>query len=258
MISQSVLDDLNRSASPLATVRHEGTVPFGPAMSVERFVLGNGMRVLALVDAAAPVVCLQTWFAVGSRHEKVGKTGIAHLFEHLMFGETEGRPHGAFDRLLECMFERPDLRPTRMLELSALQATLTSAEDRLVLSRMVFAGADLDEPLDVAAVGERDQGHARVVVISKLTDSRGQSYRVREPTEPGEIGKVLRVFLAVGLPLRLSTGQLYYVVLNREDEVVAGICYRQPSPDVATPLKRVIEWFRTVYAKNAKNAAPAT
>ena len=47
------------------------------------------------------MICLQTWFGVGSRHERAGKTGIAHLFEHLMFGETEDNVHGAFDRLLE-------------------------------------------------------------------------------------------------------------------------------------------------------------
>ncbi len=70
-------------------------------MRVERFVLGNGLKVLILEDHAAPVICLQTWFGVGSRHEREGKTGIAHLFEHLMFGETEDAPHGAFDRMLE-------------------------------------------------------------------------------------------------------------------------------------------------------------
>ena len=42
----------------------------------------------------------QTWFAVGSRHEKEGTTGIAHLFEHLMFNQTETHPPGEFDRML--------------------------------------------------------------------------------------------------------------------------------------------------------------
>jgi zinc protease len=82
-------------------VRHDATIAFGPSMRVERFVLGNGLRVLLLEDHAAPVICLQTWFQVGSRHERPGKTGLAHLFEHLMFGETEDLAHGAFDRLLE-------------------------------------------------------------------------------------------------------------------------------------------------------------
>jgi zinc protease len=96
-----LLHELNRSRPPLAQAEHEATIPFGPALRVERFVLGNGLRVLVLEDHAAPVICVQTWFGVGSRHERKGKTGIAHLFEHLMFGETESSPHGAFDRVLE-------------------------------------------------------------------------------------------------------------------------------------------------------------
>jgi zinc protease len=97
----SLLAELNRDASPLSHAVHEESIAWGPALVVERFRLGNGLRILVLEDHAAPVVCLQTWFGVGSRHEKLGKTGIAHLFEHLMFGETEEQAHGAFDRLLE-------------------------------------------------------------------------------------------------------------------------------------------------------------
>lgn len=96
-----LLTELNRDQSTHAQAEHDGSIAFGPSMRVERFVLGNGLRVLVLEDHVAPVVCLQTWFGVGSRHEKEGKTGIAHLFEHLMFGETETTPHGAFDRMLE-------------------------------------------------------------------------------------------------------------------------------------------------------------
>lgn len=96
-----LLEELNRGQSEHAQVRHEGTVRFGPSMEVERFVLGNGLRVLALADSRAPVVCLQVWLGVGSRHERAGKTGLAHLFEHLMFGETENLPHGSFDKMLE-------------------------------------------------------------------------------------------------------------------------------------------------------------
>jgi len=96
-----MLAELNHGRPPLAEVHHDAGIAFGPSMRLDRFVLGNGLKVLLLEDHAAPVVCLQTWFGVGSRHEKPGKTGIAHLFEHLMFGETEDVPHGAFDRLLE-------------------------------------------------------------------------------------------------------------------------------------------------------------
>src|SRR4051812_14151917 len=97
----AILTDLNKGAAPTATLSHDETVAFGPSMQVDRFVLGNGLKVILLRDPSAPVICLETWFGVGSRHERLGKTGIAHLFEHLMFGETEDVGHGAFDKLLE-------------------------------------------------------------------------------------------------------------------------------------------------------------
>jgi zinc protease len=74
---------------------------FGDALTLRRFRLGNGLTVLTLLDRSAPTVSYHTWFRVGSRHESPGKTGLAHLFEHLMFSETRSHPHGDFDRLME-------------------------------------------------------------------------------------------------------------------------------------------------------------
>jgi zinc protease len=79
---------------------YEGAVAFG-GETLQRWRLGNGLQVIVLVDASAPVVAYYTWFNVGSRHERPGKTGLAHLFEHLMFGETEKLKAGVFDRRLE-------------------------------------------------------------------------------------------------------------------------------------------------------------
>ncbi len=79
---------------------YEGSEAFG-GETLHRWRLGNGLGVIVLVDASAPVVAYHTWFSVGSRHEHPGKTGLAHLFEHLMFGETENLRAGAFDRKLE-------------------------------------------------------------------------------------------------------------------------------------------------------------
>lgn len=68
---------------------------------MQRFRLANGLTIVALVDRSAPVISYHTWFRVGSRHEQPGKTGLAHLFEHLMFNETQSLPAGMFDRTLE-------------------------------------------------------------------------------------------------------------------------------------------------------------
>jgi zinc protease len=76
-------------------------VPFGPTLRMRRHQLRNGLRVLVIADPSAPVISYQTWFRVGSRHERPGKTGLAHLFEHLMFNETENLAAGQFDRQIE-------------------------------------------------------------------------------------------------------------------------------------------------------------
>lgn len=88
-------------SSPHGRIQHVENVPFGPSLEIERWRLGNGLTILLLRDAAAPVVSYQTWLRVGSSHELAGKTGQAHLLEHLMFHATKTLPQGEFDRLLE-------------------------------------------------------------------------------------------------------------------------------------------------------------
>ena len=55
----------------------------------EEFYLDNGLRVIVHEDHKAPIVAVMLWYHVGSRNENVGKTGFAHLFEHLMFNGSE-------------------------------------------------------------------------------------------------------------------------------------------------------------------------
>jgi zinc protease len=52
---------------------------------IERYTLPNGLRVVLSRAERAPVVAINLWYDVGSKHEKAGKTGFAHLFEHMMF-----------------------------------------------------------------------------------------------------------------------------------------------------------------------------
>ena len=70
-------------------MRHNPSVPQTPSdLPVVRFsqrTLDNGLRVIVAPDSLAPVVAINIWYIVGSRHEQPGKTGFAHLFEHFMF-----------------------------------------------------------------------------------------------------------------------------------------------------------------------------
>ena len=56
-----------------------------PHVPIERHALDNGLRIILSRDSRAPVVAVNLWYDVGSKHEKAGRTGFAHLFEHMMF-----------------------------------------------------------------------------------------------------------------------------------------------------------------------------
>jgi len=66
-----------------------------------RFTLANGLRVLVHEDRKAPVVAVSVWYNVGSKDEPPGRTGFAHLFEHLMFNGSENAPGDYFEPLRE-------------------------------------------------------------------------------------------------------------------------------------------------------------
>ena len=63
--------------------------------------LRNGLTVILHEDRSAPIVTVNAWYHVGSGRERPGRTGFAHLFEHLMFEGSKNVPEGAFDRWLE-------------------------------------------------------------------------------------------------------------------------------------------------------------
>ena len=68
-------------------------------VNYEKFVLNNGLEVIFHTDRSDPVVAVALMFHVGSAREKEGKTGFAHLFEHLLFLESENLGKGGLDKL---------------------------------------------------------------------------------------------------------------------------------------------------------------
>ena len=65
----------------------------------QKFMLDNGLTVIVHEDHKAPIVAVNIWYHVGSKNEKPGKTGFAHLFEHLMFGGSEHAPGRYIDAM---------------------------------------------------------------------------------------------------------------------------------------------------------------
>ncbi|OFX26475.1 MAG: peptidase M16 [Anaeromyxobacter sp. RBG_16_69_14] len=72
-----------------------------PSIPFESFKLANGLNVILSEDHTAPIVGVDVHYNVGSKDEKPGRTGFAHLFEHLMFQGSAHLPKGEADRLIE-------------------------------------------------------------------------------------------------------------------------------------------------------------
>ncbi len=72
-----------------------------PPVNVKEYKLKNGLRVITHVDRSTPVVTVGTWYHVGSKNEVVGRTGFAHLFEHMMFQGSKNYDSDYFTPLQE-------------------------------------------------------------------------------------------------------------------------------------------------------------
>jgi len=153
-----------------------------------------------------------------------------HLYRHTFFGHAGTETVQAFDQLLQQMFARPTVLATQTQELSDLQATLRDPTDRAVFSRMVFPKAKPIQNIEVLTIGESD--HRHVIVRSEIADKRGVNYIVRAPLEPAEIGQLYRLLFRADFPKVISEQDRYLVCLDREGEIVGGVCYRHQDEDV--------------------------
>ena len=77
-----------------------GQVKVAP-MNIKQRTLSNGLRVVSLQDNSSPTVAIHVWYNVGSKDDPQGRSGFAHLFEHLMFKSSKNLKSEQFDRLTE-------------------------------------------------------------------------------------------------------------------------------------------------------------
>lgn len=87
-------------APAVATAAVQGGVEV-PPLGFHKRVLANGMEVYTARDASTSNVTVQVWYRVGSKDDPAGRSGFAHLFEHLLFKATRNMPSETFDRLTE-------------------------------------------------------------------------------------------------------------------------------------------------------------
>lgn len=130
----------------------------------KKFVLDNGLRLIVHEDHKAPIVAVNIWYHVGSKNEKPGKSGFAHLFEHLMFNGSENYNKDYF-KLMESI-GATDLNGTtnedrtnyfQNIPVSALDQVLWLESDRMGHLLGAIDSAKLDEQRGVVQ-NEKRQG----------------------------------------------------------------------------------------------------
>jgi len=84
MLAFGVLSGRSQEASKGSSATAAGTSDV-PKIVFEKYTLPNGLQVILHVDRKLPMVHVNNWYHVGSKNERVGRTGFAHLFEHMMF-----------------------------------------------------------------------------------------------------------------------------------------------------------------------------
>ena len=196
---------------PVSSLVREISIPHS------KFVLDNGLTVIVHEDHKAPVVGVSMWYNVGSKDEPKGKTGFAHLFEHLMFNGTENLPGDYF---------------TYLQQIGATDYNGTTSFDRTNYFETVPTGA-----LDRALFMESDRmGHLLGAITQGVLDNqRGvvQNEKRQGDNRPGGLVfyKVLETLFPEGHPYHHST------IGSMADLDAAS-------------LRTVGDWFRDKYGPN--------
>ncbi len=183
----------------------------------ERFTLPNGLRVVVHTDRKAPIVAVNVWYHVGSKDEPAGRTGFAHLFEHLMFQGSENY-RGEF-------FEPFEL-------VGATDINGTTSTDRTNYFQNVPTTA-----LDMALWMESDRmGHFLGAIDGKLLDEqRGVVQNEKRQGENQPYGRVWDALSAASYP---PTHPYHHSTIGSMADLDAA------------SLDDVKTWFRTWYGPN--------
>src|SRR5258705_185207 len=205
----------SRRPRPQRAARASAPAPI--TIPYQRFVLKNGLTLLVHEDHKAPIVAVNIWYHVGSKNERPGRTGFAHLFEHLMFNGSEHFNDDYFQP-----FER----------IGATDQNGTTNNDRTNYFENVPTTA-----LDVALWMESDRmGHLLGAIDTmKLNEQRGVVQNEKRQGENQPYGKVNMLMTEGTYP----AGHPYsWSVIGSMQDLDAA------------KLDDVKEWFRTYYGPN--------
>lgn len=197
--------------APVSALVKDVSIPYST------FTLKNGLRVVVHEDHKAPVVAISVWYHVGSKDEPAGRTGFAHLFEHLMFGGSEHSDTSWFQPMQA--IGATDLNGTTNFDRTNYFETVPKA----ALERALFLESDR-------------MGHLLPAVTQKKLDiQRGvvQNEKRGDDNQPGGL-------------LQYSIQQTLFPVGNPYHHTVIG---SMGDLDKAS-LDVVKDWFRSHYGPN--------
>jgi len=197
----------------------EASLPGDVEIPYQRFVLKNGLTLLVHEDHKAPIVAVNLWYHVGSKNEKFGKTGFAHLFEHLMFTGSENFRGGGDQRAFFEAMER----------IGATDLNGTTSQDRTDFFENVPTHA-----LDVALWIESDRmGHFLGAIDQhKLDEQRGVVQNEKRQGENQPYGVTEELIVKGTMP----PGHPYsWTVIGSMEDLNAA------------SLEDVKGWFQTYY-----------
>ena len=188
-----------------------------PDIPFEKFVLDNGLTLIVHEDHKAPIVSVNIWYHVGSKNEPAGKSGFAHLFEHLMFNGSENFNDDYF-QVLERV-GATDLNGTTNLD----RTNYFQNVPRNALDQVLWMESDRMGHL----LGAVDQ--------AKLDEQRGVVQNEKRQGENQPYGKVFTAILESVFPY--GHPYAHSVIGSMEDLNAAS-------------LEDVQEWFQTYYGPN--------
>ena len=214
---------------------------------IQRITLKNGLRLVLAPDPQATAVDVGVWYDAGSRHDRAGKTGLAHLFEHLMFRGTSHFAEGEHSRLVRAeggssgAFATPDfICFYETLPPDALDLAFRLESDRMTGLVRTPQGRDVER---------RNGGSARAGHASVLSRGLERMYRLAYNTSPyrwpiyGEPADLPK--------LTLSDAQQFYRKYFGPTNAVVTVVGRFDPAEALAAARKAFEPLRPGAAKTA-------
>lgn len=236
-----------------------GLMPFSLAaqrilVPNEQFTLPNGLTVILHRDNTIPRATVNVWYHVGSGSEKPGRTGLAHLFEHILFEGSAHVPEGKFDEWLEAagannngstMEDRTNYYEE--IPSNALDLALFLESDRMGYLLDILSPAKVDGQRDVVK-NERRQSYENRPYGKAYLELPGLLYPKGHPYSWPVIGSMEDLSAASHDDIT-DFFKTYYAPNN------ASLCIAGDI-DLEKTKKAVISWFKDVPARSPQVPAP--